>query len=813
MKKFSKVNLEMSLKPFTDASPAKMKEVCATLFDQWKPLYKHADEISIMLWTSDGSEILEYTGDLKKHFEWCKYIGVANSQVLTHAPSEDDPDNISIHRHPYEYIKNPPKFNYLWLKNLVKHLKSYGKKVSGKKISLVATFDPGPEFAKSDFKYNRHPEICMGNTLGRASFVCCYATLHADKHKYAAFPNGIPEGTSIGTFLGKQYQVFMKDLSFDAIWLSNGFGFGLETWDYRGALFDGAKFSMDKAVETRKKVFGFWNDFTKHCKFPIQTRGSNFATGTDLSSDAVPIREIYKKFKPQPPPNSPWAALDGDFGIEIGGWMSHIAEVPGDVKYLFRYYIHDPWFNNSPWLDRYAREMHDIYLPLSVSRINGQGKVCSPDVLSMLSVDNSYGEMPDKVPNEVIPHILTAFEHAPDAAGPLVWLYPFDEYHDMVEKGEKLDEIFFGDWYICGAINQGFPMNTVVSTANFEKTIKKSPEFFDNSILVTPASALTDGTIVLLEKFLAKGGKILFYGPLKNASPKIAKLLGVKCSKELDGIFDIKLKLTEDTTEKGKFPTKFEHISLHSGGGLECELDKGAAKLLAEAVKGKEKRAIAVSVESGKKGGKAVWVRGSVSGKPSKGHHLDKLDPEKNFYPEQLMRLSLQEFGWNINFDKYSPDARTPITMIARNKNGFYFSGYSKDTTTKMRISSPFGIPLFNDVEIVVKDGQAYYHMPKSWHKEVRCFIDQKEESKVSCSENVAIQFDVFRRLKLQGLKNATVRFYPESGTEDRVKVLLNPNPWSCLVTGNFLTPEVKKDSSGTCFEFKNISGSIIISY
>ena len=29
-------------------------------------------------------------------------------------------------------------------------------------------------------------------------------------------------------------------------------------------------------------------------------------------------------------PNSPWAALNGDFGLELIGWMSHIAELPGD---------------------------------------------------------------------------------------------------------------------------------------------------------------------------------------------------------------------------------------------------------------------------------------------------------------------------------------------------------------------------------------------------------------------------------------------------------------------------------------------------
>jgi hypothetical protein len=442
----------MSLKPFRDKSDSGITAVCEKLFRQWRNLTVHADEISILLWAADGSEILEYSGKMDDKFEWGKYIGVANPRWLN--PNPNDPDNISIHRKPQTYINDPPEFTYRWLKKLISEIKSYGSAVTGKPIRLIATFDPGPEFAKSDFKYNRHNEICMANTIGPKSFVCCYATLNADSRSYAGFPNGIPQGTSLGTYLGRQSRCFMEDMGFDAIWLSNGFGFGLETWDYRGALFDGFKFTQEKAPETRDKVLNFWRDFTKECQFPVQTRGSNFPTGTDLSSDAVPIREIYKLFKPQPPPNSPWAAMDGDFGIEIGGWMSHIADLP-DKSYIFRFYAHDPWFKNSPWLDRYNREAHDIYLPLSVSRIDGKGKIFNPDSLAILTVDNSYGEMPEKVPNEVIPHMLEAIEHAPDAPGPVVWIYPFDEYHDMVAEGIRLDEIFFGDWFICGAINQG----------------------------------------------------------------------------------------------------------------------------------------------------------------------------------------------------------------------------------------------------------------------------------------------------------------------------------------------------------------------
>jgi len=44
------------------------------------------------------------------------------------------------------------------------------------------------------------------------------------------FPGGHPRGHALGVFLGRQSQHFLRDLGFDYIWFSNGFGFGLETW-------------------------------------------------------------------------------------------------------------------------------------------------------------------------------------------------------------------------------------------------------------------------------------------------------------------------------------------------------------------------------------------------------------------------------------------------------------------------------------------------------------------------------------------------------------------------------------------------------
>ena len=84
----------------------------------------------------------------------------------------------------------------------------------------------------------------------------------------------------------------------------------------------------------------------------------NLTVGTDYASDGVDHKMIYEKNPTLlPPPNSPWAALDGNFGLELAGYMSRAAELPND-SFLFRFYVHDIWWINSPWIDRYEGQPH-----------------------------------------------------------------------------------------------------------------------------------------------------------------------------------------------------------------------------------------------------------------------------------------------------------------------------------------------------------------------------------------------------------------------------------------------------------------------
>ena len=502
---YNSITLEMSLKPFKKTDDTYIEMVCRNALEQWKPLLKHTQEISVMLWTSDGSEILDYNGDLDTSFEWCYFLGTANLELADASDRQD----LSLHQKKRLYMDNPPVMSYGILKKIVATIKKQGQEVfPGTPIRVGATFDIGPEFAISDFKYNRHREICGGSGVDDCRFVDSTAILNADTHRYAAYPKGIPEGTPFGLFLGKQAQCFLTDLGFDYLWLSNGLGFSDSPWSMVGKVYDGDNFYPERLKKTKESIFEFWKQFRLGCPdFPVETRGTNNSVGIDYATDGVPLQDIYDAgLNITPPPNSPWAAINFNFGLELMGHMTRIANLPKD-SFMFRYYIHDPWWVNSPWYDRYDGQPHDIYLPMSIARIDENGQVRSADRLNLLSIDNSYGEMPDCCVNEPIPHFIKAEKDKSDEPAPFVWVYPVREY-TTTDQPELLREMYFGDRYVENSINDGFPLNCVVSTDNF---LLHKPDLYQQSILVSPVPE-REAVLNQFVAFAERGIKTIFYG-------------------------------------------------------------------------------------------------------------------------------------------------------------------------------------------------------------------------------------------------------------------------------------------------------------
>ena len=548
---FENVTLELSLKPFKQTDETYIRKVCAQIFEQWRPLLTKRKSVSIMLWVGDGSEILDYAGNLEDIFEWARFFGTANLPYL----EDGEPLETSLHKRKQDYIKNAPVMTYGILKTIISCLKEEGKKAFPEAVIRVGeTFDIGPEFAISDFKYNRHTEICSGSRLDKYGFVDATATLHADDRYYAAYHQGIPEGTPFGTFLGKQSEIFLKDMGFDYLWLSNGLGFSANPWDKTGKIFDGERYYPEKLEMTKENVFAFWKLFRKECSFPLETRGTNNSVGIDYASDGVPLYDIYNAdLDITAPPNSPWAALNDNYGLEIMGHMTRICELPNE-RFPFRYYIHDPWWINSPWYDRYDGSPCDIYLPMAISRINADGKVETANSLNILSIDNSYGDMPDACVNEALPHILKAEKDGADKPAPLVWIYPLREYTTSQDPA-LLQEMNLGDHFICDAINEGFPLCCVVSTDHF---LLHDAALYKKSILISPVPE----NLALLKKlraFTAKGIGLILYGTrerLKMIDLEGACKIAIEegPSRLRNGLADFGYQITFDKKEDGIKP-------------------------------------------------------------------------------------------------------------------------------------------------------------------------------------------------------------------------------------------------------------------
>lgn len=572
---------------------------------------------------------------------------------------------------------------------------------------------------------------------GDKSFVVSYELLHKDNRSYKAYPNGIDEGTPFAIFLGKQANEFLNDFNFDYIWFSNGFGFGAENWATTGLLFDGETFVEDKVsiLNQKEKTLNFWKLFRKECPdYEVQTRGANLSVGIDFATDEVATVAIYNgKLNIVPPPNSPWAALDKNFGIELSGYMSRIAELPQNSNYMFRFYLHDPWWMNSPWFDRYEGEPHDIYIymPLAIARIDDDLKIETPEYMNFLSIDNSLGDMPEEAVLSISPHIDKALKTLPDKLAPILWVYPFHEYQNEDVIGNyNLKKPFFEDWFITSAINGGMPINNVISTTNFAKYANDKYDYFKGTIILSPVPYKGTKHETALISYVENGGKVLMYGSLSDASKDILSLLNVRKDEGLDGELQLQstYKLGDENLDD---IDKIFHNPNLSGGMIDTVIDNEkliGSKVVASVRKDNEVRVSGVKREIK---GTLVWIRGS-----------------------------------NAN---------------------------------EVRSNSNLLVPYAED-----------RYFPRSFHRECRVFVDQKDNGVISMSEYGPVSVIMKRRILLEGLKDATIYVFGEEGKEEKLELLLNsvkPNS-----VGEEFHYELVETEYGKAYKAEHITGHVMCS-
>ena len=146
------ITLEMSLKPFKKIEDDYIRKVCKEFFTQWNPLLKNAETVSVMLWSSDGSEILDYRKNSEDTFCWSCYAGNANpDNTIWH--KDHDPDGISPYAEGYYYTNDIPVMTYGVLKKIVASIKEEGKNKYFQ--TFTSCYDDNPKIDERYFSKKR----------------------------------------------------------------------------------------------------------------------------------------------------------------------------------------------------------------------------------------------------------------------------------------------------------------------------------------------------------------------------------------------------------------------------------------------------------------------------------------------------------------------------------------------------------------------------------------------------------------------------------------------------------------------------------
>lgn len=771
-----RVILELGLKVFMSTDEAAIRERCRMVFGNWRRLIEDAEVVDVLMWIGDGDEVFNFSGRLDDTFRWNDTIGFNNLKYKAYPKSRHYD---TWYARPY--IANPVKFTYADLKRIIAALRDTARQMYGKEIHVGTTIDAGPEFVESTFKFERHKEILKGgpgSELPKSlSFLCCYAKMAGDNYCYAGFPNGLPEGTRFGTFLGRQLRLMSEAVGFDYVWLSNGFGLTHYAWSYVGECFNGLEYRPERAPEAVKNFVSFWEAFRK--EYPtgrIDIRGTNFPIGIDTSTHGIDIREIYRMGQLiTPAPNPPWGSAN--LGLEMASHLSRISSTPTRAI-LFRYYINDSWFAVVPWYDYYNREAFDVYCPMSCCRLTETGQAEGATDLSVMTASTGYGEMPATQAGEVEPHLRRAFNLAPDQAGPLVWVYPFSEYQDEVHRPTAdLKKPFFGDWFMARAIAGGLPLCTVVTTDNFAKLAIDQPETFGGRVLIAPTPNADWRYAEKIMDLVSKGGQAILYGSLHNAPAELLKFLNVKIDEPIEGDLDVSLKMTEDTfTVKPKKRT-LRHIGRISDGGITETLanktDKSTAVKATVSSGGKRRVYALVRKSRAWKGGQMAWIRGSLpfDANPTTLEPV-AFDVNESVDATVWMRYLLAELGWVIRQDRHDIATKPTYLFASRNRGMYVINGHKSDATVTVHVKFPDGAPILTERQVRVKDSTATYFLDRTFHHECFAFVKQEKESLITHKEQRTVPAER-RAFDLHGLVDAVVTLYvpAEALAEKTLKV------------------------------------------
>ncbi|HLP73018.1 MAG TPA: hypothetical protein VK155_08965 [Bacteroidales bacterium] len=219
---FEHENMEASVDRFWERFNPLMEGV-----EGWKGVILNVGWISdyILEWHGDQNELIRFPKNMEVGPFFKDYGQLGGNTIERMKKAEAR----------FEATAPPQVVNYeKWTYSDLKKLSALLKRVALKKYQIteikVGTFVLGFESIYGGEKTNftkAHPNAFVLN------YPNLVARLSADKSKYGAFPEGIPEGTSFPEFFGKQWGDFSKKLGIDVIVLRDSY-MGVGIYDRKG---------------------------------------------------------------------------------------------------------------------------------------------------------------------------------------------------------------------------------------------------------------------------------------------------------------------------------------------------------------------------------------------------------------------------------------------------------------------------------------------------------------------------------------------------------------------------------------------------
>ncbi|MCX4908177.1 hypothetical protein [Streptomyces sp. NBC_00878] len=198
-------------------------------------------DLTLVFCAGNGDHILNYTGRRDERFDWARYNCYAadtepggparlarshNADWLTRVREGGERSANPYSAGPMFTLSEQP-MDYDLLAGVYAAVRRVAER-RGVRLRLLEYLEPGPEFCRSEWKTERHPEVSSAAADAGGHMIPgvidVTLPLAADPRPYRAFPDGVPAGVPAGDFVAAQTAAFVDDFGLDGVMLGNQFG-------------------------------------------------------------------------------------------------------------------------------------------------------------------------------------------------------------------------------------------------------------------------------------------------------------------------------------------------------------------------------------------------------------------------------------------------------------------------------------------------------------------------------------------------------------------------------------------------------------